>query len=230
MKAYMIMDFDNPVSVAYSKMSIESFKPVEDLIEIIPIQCTKPKDLVWIDEVDQWGVGPMIEIEGLKFSFWPHQLLRSGDRDWTEIEKSVVASHLKLWLKNEKKRFIIMEHDAYLLDEQKFRKDFNTINDYGVWMPGIAMECYSLSNKFKEYIRWYIEDKKWNTFSSGPMGYIEKLSREWKRIFPKDGKKNLLNDGSKAPVTQLYSKSLGITLDHLLPHKYEDQPNLYIID
>src|SRR6056300_797664 len=230
MKAYMIMDFNNPVSVSYSKMSIESFKCVEDLIEIIPIQCTKPKDLVWIDEVDQWGVGPMIEIEGLKFSFWPHQVIRSGDRDWTKIEKAVVVSHLKLMLKEEQERFIIMEHDAYLTDEEKFRSDFKRMTNYAIWMPGIAMECYSISNKFKDYMKWFIVEKNWNTFAGGPMGYIEKISREWKRLWPKDGRKNLLTDNSSAPVTQIYSKSLGVTIDHLLPDKYAEQPNLFIID
>lgn len=230
MKAYMIMDFNNPVSVAYSKMSIESFKPVEDLVEIVPIQCTKPKDLVWIDEVDQWGVGPMIKVGEFKFSFWPHQVLRSGNRNFTETEKAVIISHLKLWLKEEDKRFIIMEHDAYLTNEKKFRKDFERMNEYGVWMPGIAMECYSLSPNFMQHMKWYIEWKSWNTFSGGPMNYIEKLSRQWNRLWPAAGKKNLLTDNTEAPVTQIYSKSLGITLDHLISDKYEDQPNLYIID
>ena len=229
MKAYMIMDLDNPVSVAYSKMSIESFKPVEDLIEIIPYQCTRPKDIEWIDDVDRWGVGPLFEVEGHKFSIWTQQLLRSGHRNFTESEKATIVSHLRLWLKPEEEQFIILEHDAYLLDEQKFRKDFSKMDRYGVWMPGIALECYSFSPMFKEYLTWKMTIGEWNTFASGPMGYLEKVCKQWVCKWPMNGKNLLQNDGSNACVTQIYSKELGITIDHTLKIDYSTQKNIFIV-
>jgi len=232
MKAYMIMDFNNPVSVAYSKMSIESFKSVEDLIEIIPTQCVVPSDLKWIDKVDQFGVGPTLEesVCGMELVYWPHHVIRNGNRPWSDPEKCCFASHCKLWLKEED-RFIILEHDAYLTDPEKFRKDFKQIDDYGIWMPGVAVECYSLSSDFQRYLIDYkMKKEQWNTVAGGPMGHILKIGKQWKSLHPKNGNKNLLNNNSKAPVTQIYSKSLGITLDHQLEVEYAKKHNLFIIE
>ena len=228
------MDFNNPVSISYSKKSIESFKCVEDLIEIIPTQCVVPKDLKWIDKVDQFGVGPTLDesVIGIELVYWPHHVLKSGNRNWSDPEKCCFASHVKLWLQQIKSsRFIILEHDAYLINEAKFRKDFERMDEFDLWMPGIAVECYSLSLNFSRYlVTMKMIDQNWNTISCGPMGHLVKISKQWNTLIPKDGRKNLLNDDTKSPVTQIYSKSLGITLDHKLDTKYEDMPNLFVIE
>ena len=44
-QAKMIVDFDNPVSMKYMELSLKSFKSLSDILEITPVQCTKPETL-----------------------------------------------------------------------------------------------------------------------------------------------------------------------------------------
>lgn len=224
------MDFNNPVSVAYSKMSIESFKPVEDLIEIIPIQCITPKDFKWVDKVDQYGIGPALDasIAGKELYFWPTLIyMKNKHREWTEGEKACFSSHFKLWYQNDD-RWIIMEHDAYLLDEDKFRKDFARMNNYDIWMPGIAVEFYSMSRKFLNHLYNKI-DEGWHTIPYGPMAFLEKLWKDsqFSNLVPKNGDNRLLSDGSNSCITQAYSDSLGLTLEHTHKPSRESQTNFF---
>ena len=40
--AFVICDFDNPLSMRYLSLTQESFSRVEDIITLHPVQCTKP--------------------------------------------------------------------------------------------------------------------------------------------------------------------------------------------
>jgi hypothetical protein len=249
MTAYMIMDFNNPVSVEYSKKSIESFKCVSDLIEIIPYQCTTPKDLVWRDnEKDQHGFGPLLDpsVCGVKLSFVPSNPKKGGS--FTQPEIAGLVSHYKLWRKQAtaKERFIILEHDAYILNEEKFRALFEALkflpdapiarrygHCFAYWNIGIAVECYSLHPQLAEYILWRTtrKDNPFNTIHGGPMAMLFNHTIWWRSIYPQDGMDRKLTSGGSAPVTQLYSKELGITMDHGYYSNihYENMPNLEII-
>lgn len=245
MKAYMIMDFNNPVSIAYSKKSIETFKPVQDLIEIIPIQCCVPADLEWIDNQDQWGNSPSLDpcVCGIPFTFYQDSKKRSC---WSYTEISAFISHYRLWAKQAEtpERFIVLEHDAYLKDEQQFRKLFKYLQEddslkhkplYGLWNIGIAVECYSIARPLAEFIRHKITRAvdPWSTINMGPMGMLWVFSKYWRSIYPADGMKNKLINGEDAPVTQMYSPKLDITIDHGSDYKqnhYRNAPNLKIVD
>jgi len=243
MKAYMIVDFNNPVSMHYSKMSIESFRPIKDIIEIIPLQCCTPKDLKWIDKKDQWGNSPSLDpsVCGAPLTFHNTDPKKIG---WSETEIACFISHYRLWRKQatRKDRFIILEHDAYLRDEQQFRNLFNYLKEdhlhkplFGWWAIGIAVECYSISRPLAEFIQYKMtrKDNPWSTINMGPMGMLWSFSRYWRTIYPADGMKNKLTNGQDAPVTQMYSNKLDITIDHGSQYKqdhYRNAPNMKIVD
>jgi len=242
-QAYMIMDFNNPVSVEYSERSLATFKPVEHLINISRVQCTIPDDLVYIAGTkDQYGAGPGIQVDDLML-FFP-EYYKSKSRKYSESEKAGYVSHIKLWMRQaaSPKRFIIMEHDAFLRDVSLFEKQLQYIlNDknkeqkdlYAYWNVGIAIECYSLHRKLAQYIQWTMTrtEDPWNHLGLGPMGLLYKHSSYWNTLYPADGFNNKLTNGEDAPVTQMYSPRLGITLDHTINNnKFHNLPNLQRID
>ena len=178
--AYMIMDFDNPVSIEYSEKSFESFQHVSDLIRIEPFQCTVPSDLIFdtTGRKDEWGFSPFLEksVVGMDLTF-PEKVEFGKKDDYSRVgtsqEKAALISHLRLLqtAARTKDRIFVLEHDAYLKDQDAFRRLFDVYfhkSDY--FNVGIAVECYSLSNKFAS---WMVDNHN-TTMLEGPMGFLHR--------------------------------------------------------
>ena len=222
--AYQLVDFNNPISVSYSQHSINSFKPVRDLIDIIPVQCVVPDTL-------------------------PQDRFYGDSKERTVYEQSCFCSHyslVKRRLTGEK--FFIMEHDAYLWpqDERIFRKFIQTYLKYEIFYLGIANEFYYLSDIMcKNYVK-ALED---GSINGGPMTHValvyEKCVKNTstKILWPMKGQVNricfsnsidsaILGEGEvyRAPVTQHMNLSVGSTIkERKRKWKFnlENNPDMY---
>tara|TARA_R110000868_G_scaffold9000_3_gene45578 strand:- start:8991 stop:9737 length:747 start_codon:yes stop_codon:yes gene_type:complete len=241
MKAYMICDLTNPVSVSYTEVAMKSFEPVSDLIEIIRLQCYKP------DTLNQCTAKFSIsDISSAKKYQGQNRLIPPA-------EKACLTSHVDLWFKqaDTSERFIIMEHDAYLRDPSKFRSLFSKIDDFEIWNCGIAMECYSITRRFARYgiLYWSDPDKQ---ITSGPMGELffiyTKLHRSryhltsgilpvlWPTVYMKNqivstkggDPRTTIRHGKfeSAPVTQCYDGTIGSTIDRNQPINKRSNPDV----
>ena len=241
MKAYMICDFNNPVSVQYTNIAMKSFEPVFDLIEIIKVQCFVP------DTIDACPFD-------FRISRVSHAKKYKGqNREIPPGERACLTSHINQWFEQaaSSERFIIMEHDAYLRDEGKFRALFAQIENFEMWNCGIAMECYSLSYRFARYCRLYWEDVDYEV-TSGPMGELFYLYMKlhktryhlttgilpilWPNVYRRnqivsthrENPMKALRSGrfESAPVTQCFDASIGSTIAHPIPTNKKNNPDI----
>src|SRR6056300_274322 len=100
MKAYMIADLNNPTSVRYTEIAIESWKPVSEL-DIEVIQCQTPDTIEVLEELYNWQ--PLL-----------HNL--QDGKESTKSERAGDISHWQLIKRRaeSRSRFFVMEHDSYL--------------------------------------------------------------------------------------------------------------------
>ena len=151
--AFILCDFDNPLSMRYLDLSLESFKAVEDIVNITPLQCDtpattpihhaeirrpfKPEDY---DKLPSW-----IEFDN------PDDYLRErhiGGAFYDPPAYGAIAySHLKLIKRiADGEPIAIMEHDAALINEDSFRAMIDDHwNQVDLFMPGTCCEFYGMS-------------------------------------------------------------------------------------
>lgn len=222
--AYQIVDFNNPLSVKYSEHSIESFKRVSDIINIVPIQCITPSTLPNITIDDKYNR--------------------------TATEKAVLFSHYHLIKQIANgTQIIIMEHDAYLWPDRvdNFRDSITKIDQLDMWNCGVAIECYSMSVEAAQEFCKIIENEI-EKHHPGPMWLIHLAADRacshhgGQAMWPLKGNTNksctstsvtsalngkgLITD---APVTQHVIESEGVTIKKSNNWKYNkiDNKNLY---
>lgn len=171
-KAKMIVDFDNPLSMKYMELSLESFEPLSDLLEIIPVQCTKPETLPI--RFDQHTDLPTYLLEGET----THPRFFGGDFEDHPIYQSIMYSHFKLWREqvDSGERFIIMEHDAALINEKGLRYHLENWQQYDIFMPGACMEFYSISDRWIRKMDHFLMNYPKGKRLSGPYGVMWDLS------------------------------------------------------
>lgn len=218
--AYQIVDFNNPISLEYSKHSLLSFTPALDSINIIPVQCTTPNTL------------PNININP-KYKRTP-------------TEKAVLFSHYNLIKRIANgEKCIIMEHDAYLWPDkvEVFKQQLEMIDDVSLWSCGVAIECYTLSKDTAAEFCDIIENHLYD-YHPGPMYLIHLAGdrgckKENKQaLWPLKGNTNKVCLGSSstqslngnglvfdAPVTQHVMQSVGVTIEKSNNWKYTPQNN-----
>jgi hypothetical protein len=218
MKAYMIMDWNNPISVRYAQYSTKSWEKVKDLVSIEPFQCVTP--------------------ETLDTSYFPWMELPECRK--TKTECSILATYYQLYLLGTFEKFIIMEHDAYLYPhrEKIFRQVFKYI-DLDIWNVGMAVECHSYSSSVSEQLARLLESNK---FMLGPMGLVHQTNYKGEILFVESGHntgkgyiglgKNIDRIASgfsdkrfDAPVTQCYNNNWGFT--NVNPYTPESHPNMH---
>ena len=169
MKAYMIVDFDNPVSMRYSEVAIDSFQPAIQrglISEIIPTQCIKRDSLSTVKNDYNFRVSKAT-IDG-------------SDGNQKEMSGSEIAgmcSHWELMRRQRyEDRFFIMEHDAYLLDVDNFEISYNLMLEHDLCYAnlGLYMSCYSYN---KRTAQWLYNELIHNQFpiNSGPYITVERL-------------------------------------------------------
>jgi len=176
-RAVMICDYRNPISVAYSKIALETWKPVKN-VEVERFQCYTPDTLTDAPFDINWG---RYSSAG-KYKKVRHEI--------TPTEKACLTSMFHWWkhVAETDERVIILEHDAYVTNPKKMIQLIDDMNEKDIWIPGMAMECCSMSPRFAKYCM-----KKWlgvrEQVDAGPMAELWTALEEWTRVLErKDGK------------------------------------------
>ena len=178
-QAKMIVDFDNPVSMKYMELSLKSFKPLSDILEITPVQCTKPETLPIRVKADEDRPSYLRENERTFDRFF------GGDFEDNPVYQSIMHSHFKLWkeLVESEDRLIIMEHDAALINEYIIRKHLENFMLFDIFMPGACMEFYSMSPRWAKMLIDHLLNFPKSKRLSGPYGVMWDMSTERKMFF-----------------------------------------------
>jgi hypothetical protein len=243
MKAYMIVDFDNPVSMKYSEIARESWEIAHKrglLSGIELYQCVTEQTLKKHREKYNWQRS-LAQIDGGE----------KNSKQMTLSEIAGMSSHWDLMRKQgeETERFFIMEHDAYLLDVDVFEEcmEFMYEHDIAYANLGLYMSCYSYN---RHAAGWFYDELTRNRLpiNTGPYGVVERLyknyathylskrnynDRQFQFMHPftnltkvgvgshAEEMKNAYNYpapdpvfGFPTPSTQVWSESLGVTQDH----------------
>ena len=246
MKAYMIADLNNPVSVQYTEIALESWKPVSEL-DIEVIQCYTPNTIKELEPLYNWR--PLLH--HLQYGGESTPSERAGDiTHWQFIKKRAES----------RERFFVMEHDAYLLDADEFKKqlDFTVKHGLDYANLGLFMSCYSFSRRCALYMNDLLLNRAF-PLNGGPYGCVERLVKTYLSNHNKNDRpytfmthtpnakveagktaQDLFNvynfplNKSKFELasTQVISKSFGITQDHdgMQKKPWERSKYLKIID
>ena len=229
MKAFMIADLNNPVSVRYTEIALESWSK-QDILDIEVIQCYTPDTISELELLYNWQ--PLLH--GLQKGKVSSPSERAGDiSHWQLIKKRAESQS----------RFYVMEHDSYLLDADEFKRQFDFTMEHGLSYAnhGLFMSCYSFSRPAAIFMNDLLL-KQGFPLNGGPYGCIERLvktylsnNREnWGRYTWMTHHPNLphVNVGQtaeelydtynfpakespfKLASTQVISKSFGITQHH----------------
>lgn len=151
--AYMLVDFNNPLSLQYMNLSLESFSAVNDIVKITPVQCTTPETLPIRFQENEEPIPPYVDRND------PNDFLRAryfgGSFCDSPLYQSIMYSQLQLIKRIANGEPIaIMEHDAALVNEDSFREMVDMFwGQVDVFIPGACMEFYGLS---KRVARWMI--------------------------------------------------------------------------
>lgn len=169
-RAIMICDLNNPVSVAYSKIAIDTWKDVRG-VEVERWQCYTPDTLHTAPFEINWG----------KYS--SAGKYKRNKHEITPTEKACLTSMFHWWkhIAETDERVIILEHDAYVRDPESLSTLIKMMPTFDLWNPGIAMECCSLSPYFAKYCM-----KKWlkigEVIDAGPMAELWTAMEEWIQV------------------------------------------------
>ena len=249
----MIVNRDNPVSMKYSEIARESWKPAID------------RGLITDIVLHQGMTKRTLENHQSKYN-WQKSLARidggvNNSNDMTRSEIAGMCSHWDLMRKQseETERFFIMEHDAYLLDVDVFEEcmEFMYEHDIAYANLGLYMSCYSYN---RHAAGWFYDELTKNRLpiNTGPYGVVERLYKNYathylsKRNYNNqkfqfmhpfanltkisvgthaEEMKNAYNFKAPEPVfgfptpsTQCWSESLGITQEHA---NYNENPKTH---
>jgi len=147
--AFIICDFNNPLSMRYLELSLKSFEPVSDIVNITPVQCTTPDTLPIRFEKNQEPIPFYVAKDGVDYL---HARFFGGTFCDHEIHNSIMHSQFVLIERIAKGEPIaIMEHDAALINEDSFRYMIDQYwGEVDIFMPGTCMEFYGLSQRYAE--------------------------------------------------------------------------------
>lgn len=234
MKAYMIADLNNPISVKYTEIALESWSK-QDILDIEVIQCYTPDTISELEPLYNWQ--PLLH--GMQKGKESTKSERAGDiSHWQLIKKRAES----------KERFYVMEHDSYLEHPDEFKLQFDFAMKHGLdWANhGLFMSCYSFSRRCAIFMHDLLVNQEF-PLNGGPYGCVERLVKTYLsnknnndrpytfathyggssdcsevgigktaddlyKVYnhnpPKDGFRH------KRPSTQVISKSWGITQEH----------------
>ena len=166
-RAVMICDYRNPISVAYSKIALKTWEPVKN-VKVERFQCYTPDTINDAPFKINWG------------RYSSAGKYRKVRHEITPTEKACLTSMFHWWkhIADTGERVIILEHDAYVTNPIKMEQLVETMDEKDIWIPGMAMECCSLSPRFAKYCM-----KKWMTVKemvdAGPMAELWTALEEW---------------------------------------------------
>jgi hypothetical protein len=166
MKAYMIADLNNPVSVRYTEIALESWSK-QDILDIEVIQCYTPDTIADLEPLYNWQ--PLLH--GMQMGKMSSPSERAGDiSHWQLIKKRAESDA----------RFYVMEHDSYLLDADEFKRQYDFTMRHGLVYAnsGLFMSCYTLSKSAAVYMNDLLLNRKF-PLNGGPYGCIERLVKTY---------------------------------------------------
>ena len=166
MKAYMISDLNNPVSVQYTEIALESWSK-QDILDIEVIQCYTPDTISELEPLYNWK--PLLH--GMQRGKMSSPSERAGDiSHWQLIKKRAES----------RSRFYVMEHDSYLLDADEFKRQFDFTMEHGLSYAnhGLFMSCYSLSRVAAIYMHDLLVNRAF-PLNGGPYGCMERLVKTY---------------------------------------------------
>jgi GR25 family glycosyltransferase involved in LPS biosynthesis len=176
MKVYQIVCTDNPISLEYMDISRESFKPLIDdgTLEFHTFDAITPQHPDFDDYVAKYDWRPSLALMDLG----------KPVEDHSPTEKAGMCSHWELMkLQGQSdERFLIMEHDTYLLEEHidtfKNLLDYITRKNIHYANIGLFMGCYSMSKHCAGWMYSLLHDQKF-WINGGPYGIMERLFKNY---------------------------------------------------
>jgi len=237
MKAYMLANLDDPISVQYTEIALESWAK-QYILDIEVVQCYTPDTITDLEPLYNWK--PLLH--GMQRGENSSPSERAGDiSHWQLLHKRAEGDA----------RFYVMEHDSYLLDADEFERQFDFTMEHNLAYAnhGLFMSCYSVSEDAAKYMT-HLLLKRGFPLNGGPFGCMERLVKTYISDNPNDtkgfrwmchhpnadhvnvgGSSEALRDTynfyakEKTPFTlastQVISKSFGITQAH---HGMDKQP------
>lgn len=171
MKAYQIVDKNNPISVEYAALSKASFQPAIDagiITSIEEYQCVTPDDPDFYEKCAQ-------------YTWYRSQDVWNDGQEFSYTDKARMITHFELWAKQrvEMNRFFIMEHDAFLREghaDSLAELCANFIGETGSFYANLGLSnCfYSITPHFGGWAVKLLKDQNFpiNTMISGTTARI----------------------------------------------------------
>jgi len=181
-RAVMICDYSNPISMAYSKVAMETWEPIKN-VQVERWQCYTPETIIGNPLNIPWGSYSSAS----KYKDVRHKI--------STTEKACFTSMLHWWkhIAETGENIIILEHDSFVRNPDKLNAMIENWKDWDVWCPGIAAECIYMNQDFAKFLmrEWY-EFK--NTVDAGPLAEIHTgIVRYWaSKLNPRRPKANVL--------------------------------------
>jgi hypothetical protein len=166
MKAYMIANLNDPVSVQYTEIALESWKK-QNILDIEVIQCYTPDTISEIEPLYNWQ--PLLHKMQIGQTSSPSE--RAGDiSHWQLLKKRAESSE----------RFYVMEHDSYLLDPDEFKRQYDFTMEQGLAYAnhGMFMSCYSFSRPAALFMNDLLLNQAF-PLNGGPYGCVERLVKTY---------------------------------------------------
>jgi len=235
----MIADLNNPVSVRYTEIALESWSK-QDILDIEVTQCYTPDTIADLEPLYNWQ--PLLH--GMQRGKMSTKSERAGDiSHWQLIKKRAES----------RERFYVMEHDSYLLDADEFKRQYDFTMRHGLAYSnsGLFMSCYTLSKSAAVYLNDLLVNQAF-PLNGGPFGCMERMIKtylqynrdkwnefNWMIHHPQPphvsvGRKpselfeayNKPAESSrfKLASTQVVSKSFGITQEHVMREEKKKEP------
>ena len=166
MKAYMIADLNNPVSVRYTEIALESWSK-QDILDIEVIQCYTPDTISELEPLYNWR--PLLH--GAQKGKMSSPSERAGDISHWQLIKQRAES---------RSRFYVMEHDSYLVDADEFKRQFDFTMEHGLSYAnhGLFMSCYSFSRVAAIHMHDLLVNQAF-PLNGGPYGCVERLVKTY---------------------------------------------------
>ena len=232
MKAYMMADLNNPTSVRYTEIALKSWENKTPL-DIEVVQCYTPNTISELEPLYNWQ--PLLHRGQKEENLCASPTEKSGDiTHWQFIKKRSES----------KSRFYVLEHDAYLEDADEFKRQFDFTMEHGLSYAnhGLYMSCYSFSRVAAIHIHDLLTQRAF-PLNGGPFGCVERLVKTyltekpdrkaeytWMMHHPNTDRVSVghsaeemfntynfkkLDTPFKRASTQIISKSIGITQNHI---------------
>tara|TARA_R110000868_G_scaffold94549_1_gene260802 strand:+ start:15821 stop:16573 length:753 start_codon:yes stop_codon:yes gene_type:complete len=152
-KGYMMCDLKNELARKYMKVALKSFECVSDIFEIEVIQCITPNALLPIlkDKYVVTQTRSPGEIAAMHSHYRMVKRLAAGEKFW------------------------IMEHDAYLINEETFRMLLSKWETFPVAEIGTSNEMYTMWQSVATEYATAIEAGT----PHGPMSTLHKVAQSW---------------------------------------------------